>query len=118
MLRHIIYNSKSAREVSAIKVKYSELKKMDVISITDGKNLGRVNDITFSSPENRVSGLTASGGRGFKFTKEEVFLPIESIVKIGEDVVLTNFDARKIEPAGGGKPCPPRPDRRSYEDYE
>lgn len=105
--------------MSAIKVKFSELKKMDVISITDGKNLGRVNDITFSSPENRVTGLTATGGKGFKFGKEEVVLPIESIVKIGEDVVLTNFNAHKPEAgASGGKPCPPRPDRRSYEDYE
>lgn len=91
---------------------------MDVISITDGKNLGRVTDITFLSPENRISGLTASGGRGFKFNKEEVFLPIESIIKIGEDVVLTNFNARKTEQGARESSCPPANPRRSYEDYE
>lgn len=92
---------------------------MNVISITDGKNLGRVIDLTFSAPENRVAGLTASGGRGFRFNREDVYLPIESIVKIGEDVVLTNFNARKAEqiPAKG-KPCQPPPDRRNYDDYE
>ncbi len=92
---------------------------MDVISITDGKNLGKVNDFTFSSPENHVLGITAAGGRGFRFNKEEIFLPIESIVKIGEDVVLTNFNKEKIAPCPPkGKIGPPQNDRRSYEDYE
>lgn len=121
-----------------MEVTFTSFKQKDVVNLLDGKNLGRVCDITFSSPENRVLGLTVTGCKGFHFTKQEIFLPIQTVVKIGDDAVLVKFG--KSEPPADKppqKPCPPNDcpppcppnncppphsnhggDRRSYDEYE
>ncbi len=109
-------------------INFSQLKKMDVISVTDGKNLGKVCDAALSFPENIVIGLVATGGNGFSFHRETVFLPMKNIVKIGEDVVLTNIYEKPPKEAkppqncvNGGifpLPKPPQNGRRSYDEYE
>lgn len=127
-----------------MEVKYSELKRKDVININDGKNLGRVCDLTFTFPESDVLGFTVTGSKGFKFTKQEVFLPMKSIVKIGEDAVLVKLEnpgkpPEKLPPKKDKCPppcppphCPPQnycppprngqngfySDRISYDEYE
>ncbi len=87
---------------------FSALKQKDVINLIDGKHLGRVCDITFSFPENNVLGFTVTGCKGFRFSKQEVFLPVKCVVKIGADAVLVKFGKEE-------KPddChPPKPDCR------
>ena len=122
---------------------FSQLKKMDVVSIADGKNLGRVCDLAFYFPENQIKGLFVTGSKGFKFSKSDVFIPIQDVVRIGEDVVLVK-PAQEKPPKGNSNdkcppqincppPCPPqshcpppnncRPpyppnNRRNFEDYE
>ena len=103
---------------------FSQIKKMDVVSVNDGKNLGKVCDIVLFYPENKIKGYFVTGSRGFHFSKSEVFIPVRQIVKIGEDVILVNTDEKPLPPPSGGAPCPPPkpncpPDpRRSFDDYE
>ncbi len=120
---------------------FSDLKKKDVINLTDGKNLGRVCDITFTFPENNVCGFTVTGCKGFRFSRQEMFIPVSSVTKIGQDAVLVKLGKEgKPEPRpprgegacppnfcppdscppwNGGNP-PPRPPqpRRRYDEYE
>ncbi len=117
---------------------FSQIKKMDVVSVNEGKNLGRVCDIAFLYPEFKVKGFFVTGSRGFHFSKSDVFIPVSQIVKIGEDVILVNTSEKPPKPPAGGK-CPPNyqpncppnncppnchkpnfpPDpRRSFDDYE
>ncbi len=123
-----------------MEVTYSALKQKDVINLTDGKNMGKVCDLTFTFPENNVTGFTVTGCKGFKFSKQEVFIPIKCVVKIGRDAVLIKFgkeedshppkpDKPQFPPDCPPKCCPP-PDcgqgfppyptsgRRSYDEYE
>lgn len=114
-------------------VTFSELKQKDVINLFDGRNLGRVCDISFSFPENRVLGFTVTGSKGFKFTRQEIFLPINTVNKIGADVILVNFGKEekpdrpphKIDkcppPNCCPPPCPPNyppQNRRSLDEYD
>lgn len=110
-----------------MEVIFSELKQKEVINVADGKNMGKVCDITFTFPEGKVTGLTVTGCRGFKFTKQEIFLPLKSVVKIGEDAVLVSLSENSPPPPPPGKgqncppPCPPPPpphSRRSLDEYE
>ena len=111
-----------------MEVIFSELKQKEVINVADGRHLGRVCDLSFTFPEGKIIGLTVTGCKGFKFTKQEVFLPLKCIVKIGEDAVLVNLsdDAPPPPPPGKGQPhfpppCPPPPphqSRRSLDEYE
>lgn len=114
-------------------VTFTALKQKDVINLIDGKHLGRVCDLSFTFPENKVTGFTVTGCKGFKFSKQEIFLPINCVVKIGEDAVLVKFgkeekpDRPPCPPPNDCPPqfCPPPPphfpprgDRRDYGEYE
>lgn len=87
---------------------FSQLKKMDVVSVTDGKNLGRVCDMAFYFPEGKIKGFYVTGCKGFKFTKSDVFIPVCDVVKIGEDVVLVKMGQGKPPKGDCPPPCPPQ----------
>lgn len=112
-----------------MEVTFTALKQKDVINLIDGKHLGRVFDLTFSYPDNRVLGLTVTGCKGFKFSKQEIFIPMKSVVKIGQDAVLVKFGKEEELPPPPKPDCPPPrppmdcpppcpPNRRSYDEYE
>ena len=112
---------------------FSKLKKLDVISINDGKNLGRFCDVTLTLPDGKIKGFTATGCRGIKLTKSDVFIPLSDIVKVGEDAILVKTGEKNKKGKGEKHDCPP-PDpcapfnpcnpcnpcdsRRSFDDYE
>lgn len=112
---------------------------MDAVSVTDGKNLGKVCDLAFFFPENKIKGIFVAGCKGFRFSKSDIFIPVSDIVKIGEDVVLVKCgeeppkgerppappcppDYRPNCPPKGRPNCPPdfppRDPRRNFDDYE
>ena len=111
---------------------FGEIKQKDVINLINGAHLGRVCNITFSFPENKVIGFTVTGCRGFKFSKQEIFLPIKDVVKIGADAVLVKLGKEEKPDCPPSKPdcppkcpppCPPCPPqfgggRRDYGEYE
>ena len=87
---------------------FQTLKQKDVVSVTDGKNLGKVCDVTVSFPENNWLGITVPGCKGFKFTnKGEIFIPVKQIVKIGDDTVLVKTESGKPDCPPPKPPCPP-----------
>jgi len=108
---------------------YSRLKRLEIVSLTDGKNLGRICDLSLSLPEGKLNGFFATGGKGFKFTKSDTFIPLKNVVKIGEDAILVKLvkgENGEKKPAGKGAGAPPPPPpsnafcdpRRSFDDYE
>lgn len=124
-----------------MEVNFSSLKQKDVINLHDGKNMGKVCDLSFTFPENDVLGFTVTGCKGFRFSKQEVFIPIKNVVKIGQDAVLVKVGGKdgkddkhdNCPPPRTPKPdcpppcppnnCPPnfpppKPNRRSYDEYE
>ena len=82
---------------------FSELRAKDVINTQDGRKLGRVCDVALCYPENRWIGIIVPSSKGF-FKKEELFIELKNIVKIGEDVILVNV----------GLPKPPKADKRGH----
>lgn len=87
---------------------YRELKCKDVVNVVDGRNLGRTCDIVFSFPEGQVFGIAVPGKRGglHIFRKNDLFISIRNIIKIGADVVLV--DLKNARPDGGKRDeCPP-----------
>lgn len=118
-----------------MEILFSQFKKMDVVSVTDGKNLGKVCDVAFYFPEGQIKGIFVTGSKGFHLTKTDEFIPFNKIVKIGEDVILVKFGHDAPPPKPPQNPCPPpcppnpcppnpcppdfRPDpRRNFDDYE
>lgn len=87
-----------------MEMSFSELRTKEVVNITDGRRLGKVCDIVFCYPENRILGIVVPGCKGFGFKRSEQFIEMKNIVKIGDDVVLVNFN---MPP----KPCGRKPGR-------
>ena len=69
---------------------FLELRAKEVVNTQDGKKLGRVCDIALCYPENKWVGIIVPGGRGFS-KKNNLFIDLRNIVKIGEDVILVNI---------------------------
>ena len=98
-----------------MELSYTYLHTKEVINVVDGRKLGKVCDVVFCYPENRVVGIVAPGGKGFSFRRNEQFIEMKNIVKIGDDVVLVNVG---IAPKGNAKGKLGSPERRTFEDYE
>ena len=81
---------------------FCELREKEVVNIADGKKLGRILDIAFTS-NGTIKGLIVPGEK--KFFKnisgdESIFVPWKNIVKIGEDAILVQLGEM-------GVICPP-----------
>ena len=108
---------------------FSELRAKEVINTQDGRKLGKICDVILCYPENRWIGFVVPNGRGFGFKKQELFLELKNIVKIGEDVILVNIGVPRRSDGdrrghgsrvshtqgGGGRK---EEGRRSYEEFE
>ncbi len=69
----------------------SELQNKDVISINNGKNLGRIIDVEINS-EGRILNFVAEEKKFFRkmLKNSEISFSYKDIVKIGKDVILVN----------------------------
>jgi sporulation protein YlmC with PRC-barrel domain len=82
-----------------MQIEYNKLKTKDVISLADGKNLGKVCNLIYDVPQNCVSGYMVTGGKGFSFMKTSIFIDVCDVVKIGEDCMLVKTTPTKCDNA-------------------
>jgi YlmC/YmxH family sporulation protein len=72
----------------------SDIRQKDVINITNGRRLGTIVDMNFST-DGRISSIAVPGPFNFmnlfRGTRADVIISWESIVKIGEDVILVRL---------------------------
>jgi len=73
-------------------ISYNELKSKEIINLADGKKLGHVVDVLFDSINGRVSGIVVPGEKRIFRRTDEIFIPLEKVRKIGDDVVLIRFE--------------------------
>ena len=112
-----------------MEMSFSELRAKEVINTADGRKLGKICDVVFCYPENKILGFIVPGNRGFVSKKTDFFIDLKNIVKIGNDVVLVNVGCpRPNTPSRSQNPCSANRcrspfeeasfERRSYEEYE
>ncbi len=71
---------------------FCDLRQKDIVSINDGRKLGKIIDLVFS-PDGKVKGIVAPYGRKFLFFRsQEVYIPYINIKTIGEDIILVDID--------------------------
>ena len=100
-----------------MELKFSDLRAKEVINTQDGRKLGRVCDIALCYPENRWIGIIVPGGR-FSWKKNELFIDLKRIVKIGEDVILVNIGFPKKSNGKEETPIKAPFENRNYEEFE
>lgn len=70
---------------------FTELRNKEVINVLSGRLLGNVCDIVLDLRKNIILGLIVPGNKSFfNIFKpcHEIFIPYNSICKVGEDVIL------------------------------
>lgn len=96
---------------------FCELRQKDIVSIGDGKKLGKIVDLVFCS-DGKVQGIVAPYGKRFLFFRsQEVYIPYSNIKTIGEDIILVDISTGlnhgrhpSVHHAPAQRPSPP-PDR-------
>ena len=75
-----------------MKITFNEIKIKEIINTLNGKRLGRAIDIVFSKENNEVLGFVVPGESKFLRKSSDIFISINDIVKIGDDVILVKLD--------------------------
>lgn len=79
-------------------MRMSELKRMEVINICDGKRLGFVGDIEFNKCTGKIECLIVPGPGcfcGFLGHEKEYLIPYHDICQVGNDIILVKLDERQ-----------------------
>jgi len=77
----------------------SDFRQKEVINIVDGKRLGFVCDVEINLDSGRLEAIVIPGeGRflGFFGKGSDYVIPWSKIRKIGEDIILVEFDERNV----------------------
>lgn len=83
----------------------NDLRDKDVVNINDGRKLGCVTDVDIDICSGRLVAIMVPGAtRGFFFGRcEEIRIPWEKIVRIGNDTILVDLGVRSCEQGKGDK---------------
>lgn len=73
-------------------ISYNELKNKEIVNLCDGTKMGHVVDVVFDSENGKVLGLVAPGEKRIFKKTEDVFIPLEKVRRIGDDVILVRFE--------------------------
>lgn len=74
-----------------MELSFLDLKEREIINVFDGKKLGRIIDIVFNNESGIVRGIVVPGDKKLFRRDEDIFIPIEKIKRIGNDVILVGI---------------------------
>lgn len=74
-----------------MEISFVDIREKEVINIYDGKKLGHIIDIIFDRQSGKVTGVVVPGIKRFMRKTEDIFVPIDNLKKIGEDVLLVRL---------------------------
>lgn len=70
---------------------FNLLRSKEIINIYDGKRLGRITDVSFESSTGKLLGFVVPGIKKIFKKSEDIFIPLELVKKIGDDVILVKL---------------------------
>lgn len=78
-----------------------ELCERDVVNVTTGQNLGKVDDISFEPETASITGVILYGRLklfGLLGREEDLYIPWGSVRRFGEDIILVEQEPRPLSP--------------------
>ena len=78
-----------------MELSFNELKKREVVNVSDGKCYGKITDLTLSFPKGVLTGITVPGSKKNcflrLFDRNKLFIEERKIIRIGSDVILVDL---------------------------
>ena len=90
-------------------IKYSELKRKDVLNVETGKNLGKIIDLVINESSGEIQKIITSGKKFSIIPCDGLELDFCTITKIGDDVILISKRSKNCAPPCKNEPCNPSP---------
>lgn len=78
-------------------ISYNELRNKEIINLCDGSRLGHIIDMVFCSESGKILGVVAPGEKRIFRKSTDLFIPIEKVRRIGDDVILIRFDLSQTQ---------------------
>lgn len=75
-----------------MEISYNDLKTKEIINLSNGAKMGHIIDLIFDSEKGRILGFIVPGEKRFFKKNEDVFIPLEKVRRVGDDVILVRFD--------------------------
>ncbi len=83
-----------------MEINFNELKKKEVVDVSNGKNLGKISDLIIDIDSGLILKIVVPGKKGGFLNCDEFFIDYKCIEKIGDDAIL--YKKCRIKPD-----CPP-----------
>lgn len=77
-----------------MEISLADLKEKEIINVSDGRKLGRIIDILFDIESGLIRGIVVPGEKKIFKKAEDIFIPLEKLKKIGDDVILVKLQIR------------------------
>lgn len=74
-----------------MEITFESIKGKEIINIYDGRKLGHASDLTFDKNTSKILGISVPSEKRLFKKPLEIFIPIDNIKKIGEDVLLVKI---------------------------
>ena len=74
-----------------MELSFLDLKEREIINVFDGKKLCRIIDIVFNNESGIVRGIVVPGDKKLFHRADDVFIPLDKIKRIGNDVILVGL---------------------------
>ena len=74
-----------------MEISFADLKEKEIINIYDGKKIGRIIDVLFDIESGVVRGIVVPAEKKLFRKGEDIFIPLEKLKKIGDDVILVKL---------------------------
>ena len=72
-------------------ITFNTLRSKEIVNIYDGRRLGRIIDVSFDNSTGRVLGFVVPGIKKVFKKSEDIFIPLDLVKKIGDDVILVKL---------------------------
>ena len=72
-------------------ISFNDLRNKEIINLCDGSRMGHIIDLVFSTDNGKVTGIVAPGEKRLFKKSSEIFIPIEKMRRIGDDVILVDI---------------------------
>ena len=83
-----------------MEISFGELRSKEVVSMSDGRKLGRVIDLSMDMSGHVLGLILPSSGGVFKAVTDRncLFVPWRNVCRIGDDVIMVNLEQHGLLP--------------------
>lgn len=86
-----------------------ELESKEVVNVCDGRRFGCIIDFELDPCDGKLKALFVQNGRSIFGKGEDIRIPWDKIVKIGEDTILVDIGPSRDSKPNECECCPPPP---------